>query len=371
MATPSVRILLYDNGGAFVDELALAGGVELSYQHGKPERAQITVERGHRLLDLGRLYPNGYPAYLEVDPVDYGLPVWLGQLEGLDIGSVATERQIVANGPVQWLGDEQIATVPGGLPSMQSGGALLHAAIEQLQTSIDLRIALGQPDYLGEPIEDELQGGTIWGLIERLESERAEEVYLDPLPRQCMLGLRVIPALGSRDQSGLVTLDDNLNCYWTSSIDLAGAATELAGIARSWDAADLSRGYSAYAPGGRVLGLRAALAAEIAGRTLAPTEGSSGRTVDPTSPTAAANRLRTITALRRALAPLYRAQVTITEQSLWQHIRTRDVLSSRFYEDDTGAYAEGLVKVRTLQYSLGQQLKCVASVDLWDTVVTL
>lgn len=365
------RVYLYDNGGNFVDELYLEQGVELSYQHGRPVRAQLSVERGHRLLDLKRIYPGGFPAYVEVQPDEYGLPVWLGQIEGLDQGSGTSERQVVAGGPSQWLGDEAIATIPGGLPITQSGPALLHRIIADLQDSVDLRISLDRPDYIGEALEDELSGGTVWSLIEQLEQERNEETYLDPIPGACLLALRVLPASAARDRSGDVTLDDSLNCVWTSPIDLRGSATEIAGIGRGYDTADLSRGYAAFAPGGRVLGLRAALAAEIAGRTLAPGEASSGRTVDPTSPTAAANRLRTIAALRRGLAPLMRSQVVITDQALWPLIRTRDIVSCRFYEDDTGAYAEALARVRTLQYSLGEQRKCVASVDLWDTVQAL
>jgi len=365
------RLVLYDNGGTLVDEIYVRGPLELSYQHGRPHRLQVPLARGSDIVDLRRLYPNGEAAYIEyADEGAYGLPTWLGQVEGLDQGSESGGRQLVANGPQQWLGDELVASLPAGLPVEQSGAAVLIEAIQQLQTSVDLRIEALQTEHVGEALEDRVVGGTVWSLIDKLEQERDEEVYLNAVAGACQLRLRVLPALGSRDRTD-IELNDKVNCRWTGSITLAGTVSELAGIGRGYDTANLVRGYAARAVRGKVLGLRSALAAEIAGRTINVREVTSGRTINATSPTAAANRARTIATLRRSLPPQYRAQVTITDDSLWSELQTRDLVSTRWYEDDTGVYTEGVAKIRTLQYSIGDSLKCVGSVDLWETVVTL
>lgn len=364
-----LRILTYDAAGQHVDEWAddVGPGVELAWKLGMPYRAHVPVVKGSPHLAMDRLWSGGQPAFIELDASDWGLDPWLGQVEGLDLGSEGTTRQVAINGPQQWLDNEAWASVPGRTSVNQSAGTIFFDAVAKVQEQVDVRLDPTRQVFIGQAVQEQLKGGTLWKLYQDLAGRYGEELQLSAQPRKCRLNMSWSSPLDARDVSGLVQLREGVNCTWSGSPQLRASLEELTMAGRSWDMGSKTRGVAVSAPGGRVLGMRGSLLAQVSSITQVLSASAGPAMVDPTTPTLTALRAQAEVQLRRLLTPYLRAQVVVLDPDLWPLMRTGDIVQTYWPSDDLGVYQDAQARVRTLTYNLGEDRKLVASVDLWAT----
>ena len=216
----------------------------------------------------------------------------------------------------------------------------------------------------GPGAEAELQGMSLADVLASLAADRGEHYYLTALPGRAAFVLDWLTSPDRRDLTDQVALVEGDNCEPDMALSTAPTTADLLGVAASLSAGKEVIASLVAAPGGPVLGRRAALEAEITSVIAQQVLGTARVELRPDLPTRAALELALRARLQAVLAPVVAASCQITDTDLW-HLQPGDLVLTRWPSEPTGLFARAIARIRTVTYSVCDPLGMTASLELW------
>lgn len=369
LRVPTIRT--YDYGGAPLGEWYDVTSVSVAFDEHGPATADIILPRGSDHLTLDAIMPGGIGAYIEIDCRDLGsdvdsdtigIPdVWLGRLSTVTASSQGATCTVSAAGPHAWL--DRI-TVARQARTVEPAGSIATRIVEEHPEGL---VTMGPLVYRGPGGDADVGGGDLWGALVALANGRNEGFVLHTVPGDCRLLLNWSHPLGAEDRSGSVTLVEGVNCEWDTSYKLDWTASELLGIAESFEAGPGQVALSMTAPPQARIGKHAALTAALSSSVGRAIVEGGDTIIRPDIPTRAELERTLDAELRQMLVPPVYLQVTITDPSLWASL-TGGVLVGCDIDDPLALFSDGAVgRILDRSYDVYPTLAMTASVELWRT----
>lgn len=339
------------------------GEVDVAFDKRVPTSAGISHEQGAGDLYHTASLPDGYAALLEVDARAEGVPLtWLGQLGPWDDADDDAEINISADGPQAWLetlGIHDMAPIRAPAGTIARWVFSTHPGRH--------RVVIGRI-HVGELVEINLSGMSLWQVLEELAKLSGEDWTLTPIPGTATLRLDWWSALDVPDARRQATLYPGVNCERTARTGNMGAGLdEMVGVALS-----VVQGVKAQSGavrlGSRVIGRHAALT--VARRAHFAAQLAGGPVVmSPASPSfdTARQALQAALVQRR---PDGGGSAEITDEDLFALLRPRAVLSAVFPRDTIGFYRRAAVQLRTTTWTIPKAAnfvsQCSTTFELWS-----
>ena len=352
------------------DGLSLApmGGVspisvaEISFDFNGALSATLTLPQNATAARRERLAPNGFPSVWEVDARELGVPfVWQGRVPPVPQWAPTSPEATLQLAPLK----NDLANEPVPVQRVESGGVAGYVVREIFdgRTSgvpvLVARVAAGR----GAPMPS--RGETVLAAMDGLANDRGEFWALTNTPGRVGAILEWHTAPDWRDMTDRVTLTEGVNC----EPDLAAVGEvgidELIGTASSLLSGTGAACMRAFAPAGRVLGMRAALEAEVVSVFAPMPPGSKANVARPDLPNRAALALAIEAELHRRLPRRATASCEITNTGLWS-LRPGDLVGTNWPGETTGTFRRAVALITSTTYSLTAPLGMTASLELWE-----
>lgn len=335
---------------------------EISFDRNGALAATVTLPQNATAARRERLAPNGFPSVWEVDARELGVPfVWQGRVPPVPQWAPTSSEATLQLAPLK----DDLASEPLPVQRVESGGVAGYVVREIFDGRtagvpvIVGRVAAGR----GAPLP--ARGETVLAAMDGLANDRGEYWTLIGTPGRVGSVLEWHTAPDWRDMTDRVTLIEGVNC----EPDLAAVSDpgidELVGTASSLLAGTGAVSMIASAPAGRVLGLRAALEADVVSIFAPQPQGGRANVSRPDLPNRAALQLAVEAELRRRLPRRATASCEITDVGLWG-IRPGDLVGTRWPGETTGAFRRAVALVTSTTYSLTAPLGMTASIELWE-----
>ena len=310
-------------------------------------------------LAADRLMPGGVGAIWQIDARDVGVPhVWTGRVTGPQWSPGSAAVTVKLDGIEPELAREP---VPATNPRSTSAGALVRDVVTS--RTVLPRIEIGTIAE-GSAAEMAVEGMSVADLLQILAADRGEHYYRTALPGCVAVVLDWLTSPVRRDLTDQVALVEGQTCEPDMALSTAPTTAELLGVASSLAAGREAIASSAAAPGGPVLGRKAALEAEITSVIAQQVLGTAAVELRPDLPTRAALELALRSRLQAVLAPVVAASCQITDTDLW-HLQPGNLVLTRWPSEPTGLFASAVARIRTVTYSVCDPLGMTASLELW------
>ncbi|MCC6618789.1 MAG: hypothetical protein IT341_07085 [Chloroflexi bacterium] len=369
--TPSVGrdvvVRIYDGeSGAFLASWTALTSLSVTYGVHGPETATVGMPREldgvlNPALHYRRLMPGFRGVFVEVDARALGIEeVWLGRATNAPVGSTQPEVQVSCQGPNRILERESVPVESEFMAT--AGTAILHLLADH---PTPLRMS---PDTFeeGPVVMVSLGGASLWEAITTIEDMSLGRLYFVGVPGRVQWRTsyrsQIVPTPVER---GRVVLDDGYNAEWDIDNDLDPGTDQLVLVGQSFADGQDNNAVRAFAPGGLVMGRRAALTATVQSAVAATVSGQGETAVRPDLAALPTLVSQVDAELRAGLYPPVVASVRVLDEGLWSKLRVGMIVETRFRKDPLGLFTHALAEVQQITWGLKPQRTCDLGVELW------
>lgn len=364
--TDNVRITTYDDGGRAVASWPDLADVSFSTSLYGPETATVAhpaMVNGvpNPALHHTRLLSGGRGVRVEIDASSLGAPVFLGRAVSLPQGSNSPTIGVSVAGPHSWL--DRIP-VPAQGAYDAPAGRVVEDVLGGLG-GVDARIDLGVMHH-GTPVPVELGGGSLWQLFGELQDLTNERPHMTATPGACRLVLDWLDVGAQLESPVIATLEEGVNCEWDADADLDPPLEQLVVTGWSVNSGTESRTAGVRAPGGPVLGKRAALSAALATGVSQVAFGASDERARPDLAALPALQAAAQAALQRGLTPPMLTNIRVTDEALWHKLRCGRLVRTVFPSDVLGVWRRGIGEIQQATWGIRPARSLDIAVELWS-----